>query len=77
MAEDCCDESGFFRNNIDFSAFAHLFCVKLLYFGSLKVAKSEFGIEGLTFRVCQGNIPFLERSSRSRTLYMFRSRRCF
>ena len=41
---------------IVFSAFAHLFYRRILYFESLRVAKSDFGIEFLTSRACQGNL---------------------
>ena len=41
---------------IVFSAFPHLFHTKILYLESLRVTKSYFGIEVLTFRACQGNL---------------------
>ena len=61
---------------IVFAAFAHLrFYTKMLYFESLRVAKSDFGIKVLTFRACQGNLShfsdkvFLPLSDRSKRLF--------
>ena len=63
MAEDCCDASGFLCYiNLVFSAFAHLLYTKLLCFESLGVAKSDFEIEGLTFRACQGNLSHFSKN---------------
>ena len=57
MEEDCYDPSGFLVYLfIVFSAFPHLFYTKMLYLESLRVTKSYFGIEVLTFRACQGNL---------------------
>jgi len=40
---------------IVFSAFAHFFYhTKMLYLASMRVAKSHFGTEVLSVRVCQG-----------------------
>lgn len=49
-------QGGIFLLFIVFLVFEHLFYTKMLYLESVRVTKSGFGIELLTFRVCQGNL---------------------
>jgi len=51
---------------IVFSAFAHHFYTKMLYLASMRVAKSHFGTEILSFRAYQGKLwHFLNKENLS------------
>ena len=56
---------------IAFSAFAHLFYSKILNLESLRVAKSDFGIEVLTFRDCQGNLSHFSNKVKFSHVFVF------